>query len=116
VHFEVLTESMKMAVFWDVVAPCSLVDTDKYFRGANCLHHHPDDSYQTTWWYIPVDSHLLYSVCLFTVRSVEIGSAVVILMIQKDLVCTRVCSCVHARALVCVCGFPNIYTDISSTV
>jgi hypothetical protein len=36
---EVLTAtSMKMAVFWDV-APCSLVDTDRRFRGAYCLHH-----------------------------------------------------------------------------
>jgi hypothetical protein len=34
--------SMKMIVFWDVV-PCSLVDIDRRFRGAYCLHHHPDD-------------------------------------------------------------------------
>jgi hypothetical protein len=31
--------SMKMAVFWDV-APCGLVDIDRRFRGAYCLHHH----------------------------------------------------------------------------
>jgi hypothetical protein len=35
-----------MAVFCDV-APCSLLETDKRFRGAYCLHHqgddHPDD-------------------------------------------------------------------------
>jgi hypothetical protein len=29
---------MKMAVLWDV-APCSLVETDRRFRGAYCLHH-----------------------------------------------------------------------------
>jgi hypothetical protein len=28
----------KMADFWDV-APCSLIDTDRRFRGAYCLHH-----------------------------------------------------------------------------
>jgi hypothetical protein len=27
-----------MAVFWDV-APCSLVEVGRCFRGANCLHH-----------------------------------------------------------------------------
>jgi hypothetical protein len=53
---------MKMAVFWDV-APCSLVDIDRHFI------HHPDNGdgklfemtfsiYQTTWCYIPEDSHL----------------------------------------------------------
>jgi hypothetical protein len=30
---------MNMAVFWDV-APCSLIDTDRTFRGAYCLHQH----------------------------------------------------------------------------
>jgi hypothetical protein len=29
---------MKMIVFWDV-APCSLVDSDRRFRVAYCLHH-----------------------------------------------------------------------------
>jgi hypothetical protein len=33
---------MKMAVFWDV-APCSLVDNDRRFRGAYCQYHHLDD-------------------------------------------------------------------------
>jgi hypothetical protein len=28
---------MKMAVFWDA-EPCSLVDTDRRFRGDYCLH------------------------------------------------------------------------------
>jgi hypothetical protein len=40
--FRVLTvASMKMTVFWDV-APCSLVETDRHFRGTNCLHHQGD--------------------------------------------------------------------------
>jgi hypothetical protein len=29
---------VKMAVFWDV-APCSLVEVYRRFRGACCLHH-----------------------------------------------------------------------------
>jgi hypothetical protein len=29
---------LKMSVFWDV-APCSLVDIDRSFRGSYCLHH-----------------------------------------------------------------------------
>jgi hypothetical protein len=29
---------MKMTAFWDV-APCCLVDVDRRFRGAYCLHH-----------------------------------------------------------------------------
>jgi hypothetical protein len=38
-RFEVLTsERMKMAVFW-VVAPCSLVEVYRRFKGACCLHH-----------------------------------------------------------------------------
>jgi hypothetical protein len=38
VRFQVLTAtSMKMAVFWDF-APCSLLDTDRSFRGTYCLH------------------------------------------------------------------------------
>jgi hypothetical protein len=39
VRFQILTAtSMKMTVFWDV-APCSLVDNDRRYRGAYCLHH-----------------------------------------------------------------------------
>jgi hypothetical protein len=39
VRFQVLTAaSMKTAVFW-VVAPCSLVEVYRRFRGACCLHH-----------------------------------------------------------------------------
>jgi hypothetical protein len=42
VRFQVLTAaSMKMAVFW-VVAPCSLVEVYRRFRGACCLHHQGD--------------------------------------------------------------------------
>jgi hypothetical protein len=33
--------SMKMAVLWDV-APRSLVEIDRRFRGAYCLHHQGD--------------------------------------------------------------------------
>jgi hypothetical protein len=39
---------MKMAVFWDV-APCSLVEIYRRFRGSCCLHHQGDN---------PEDSHL----------------------------------------------------------
>jgi hypothetical protein len=53
---------MKMTVFWDV-APCSLAEVDRRFRGAYCLYQgdHPEPSasfYQTTWRNIPEDSHL----------------------------------------------------------
>jgi hypothetical protein len=34
---------MKMTVFWDV-APCSLVEVDRRFRGAYCLHIQGDIS------------------------------------------------------------------------
>jgi hypothetical protein len=33
---------MKMTVFWDV-APCSLVEDYRRFRGACCLHHQGDE-------------------------------------------------------------------------
>jgi hypothetical protein len=36
---------MTMAVFW-VVAPCSLVDVYRRFRGVYCLHHQGDYSTQ----------------------------------------------------------------------
>jgi hypothetical protein len=29
---------LKMTAFWDT-APCSLVEIDRYFRGAYCLHY-----------------------------------------------------------------------------
>jgi hypothetical protein len=41
-RFEVLAAaSMKMTVFW-VVAPCSLVEVYRRFRGASCFHHQGD--------------------------------------------------------------------------
>jgi hypothetical protein len=40
--FDVLkTTNMKMGIFLDV-APCSLVDTNRRFRGAYCFHHQGD--------------------------------------------------------------------------
>jgi hypothetical protein len=36
--------SMNMAVFWDV-APCSLVGTDRRFKGAYCLLRQSNDQY-----------------------------------------------------------------------
>jgi hypothetical protein len=49
VRFKVLTEAnMKMAAFWDV-APCSLVEVDRRFRDAHCLHHQMSDS--SPWWW-----------------------------------------------------------------
>jgi hypothetical protein len=51
-RFQVLTAaSMKMAVF-RVVAPCSMVEVYRRFRGACCLHH------QTTRRTNPEDGHL----------------------------------------------------------
>jgi hypothetical protein len=44
VIFQVLTATnMKMAVLWDV-APCSLVEVHRRFRGACCLRHHGDQT------------------------------------------------------------------------
>jgi hypothetical protein len=41
-RFQVLKGTrMKMTVFWDV-APCSLVEVYRRFRGAYCLHHQSD--------------------------------------------------------------------------
>jgi hypothetical protein len=51
---------MKMAVFW-VVAPCSLGEVCRRFRGACCLHHQGDESvnfWQTTRCNNPEDNHL----------------------------------------------------------
>jgi hypothetical protein len=33
---------MKIAAFWDI-ASCSLVEVDRSFRGAYCLHHQGND-------------------------------------------------------------------------
>jgi hypothetical protein len=59
-RFQVLTAtSMNTTVFWDV-APCSLVEMDRRFRGAHCLHHQGiPNFYKTTRRNIPEDSHLL---------------------------------------------------------
>jgi hypothetical protein len=39
VRFQVLTAaSVKLTVFWDM-APCSLIEADRRFRSAYCLHH-----------------------------------------------------------------------------
>jgi hypothetical protein len=46
VRFQVLTAaSTKVTVFWDV-APCSLVEIDRGFRGVYRLHHHRSDDDQ----------------------------------------------------------------------
>jgi hypothetical protein len=37
-----------MAVFWDV-ATCGLVDSDRRFRGAYCLHHQGDKLEYGSW-------------------------------------------------------------------
>jgi hypothetical protein len=57
VRCQVLTAaSIKMRVFWHI-APCSVVGVERRFRGAYCLHHHPDDGAsvysETTRRYIP---------------------------------------------------------------
>jgi hypothetical protein len=44
VRFQVITAtSMKIAIFWDV-APCSLVDADRRFRGTYSLHYQGDEN------------------------------------------------------------------------
>jgi hypothetical protein len=73
VRFQVLTVARMMTtVFW-IVAPCSLVEVYRRFRGPCCLHHQGDESlimeaastpetsvnvYQTTRHNNPEDSHL----------------------------------------------------------
>jgi hypothetical protein len=77
----ILLEENKLRI--SSVAPCSLVEIDRRFRGSYCLHHQGDDLaarekavedlgegrtvstsetsanfYQTTWFNIPEDSHL----------------------------------------------------------
>jgi hypothetical protein len=47
-----------VAVVW-FVAPCSLVEVYRCFRGACCLHHQGDSpDYQTIWRNNPEDRHL----------------------------------------------------------
>jgi hypothetical protein len=62
VRFQVFkAASMKITVVWDV-APCSLVDIDRRFRGIQCLHNHGLVAetllifYQTARHMIPEDS------------------------------------------------------------
>jgi hypothetical protein len=38
-------KEVKMTVFWDV-APCSMIDIDRHFRGVYCLHHQGDHSFE----------------------------------------------------------------------
>jgi hypothetical protein len=45
VRFQVLTAaSMKMTAFWNT-APCSLVEVDRRFRGAYCLHQGTSETF-----------------------------------------------------------------------
>jgi hypothetical protein len=46
---------VKMTAFWDVV-PWSLVEVDRRFRSAYCLHHRPDEEGST---YLRIVSLLL---------------------------------------------------------
>jgi hypothetical protein len=80
---------MKMGVFW-VVAPCSLVEVHRRFRGACYLDHQGSDEwivialmmeaasacetsvnfYQTKWRNNPGDSHL-HNACIFLMCLIE---------------------------------------------
>jgi hypothetical protein len=60
-----------MTVFW-VAAPCRLVEVNRCFRGAYCLHHHGDDRWfcHTLWSrYINID--LYFVVSAFTSRQIS---------------------------------------------
>jgi hypothetical protein len=69
-----------MVVFWDV-APCSLAETDRHFRGAYYLIALMMEAvstsemlvsfYQTTWRNIPEDSHLYGLNFLFLLTKCE---------------------------------------------
>jgi hypothetical protein len=62
---------MKMVVFW-VVAPCSLVEASRRFKGVCCLHHQGATIYKklssnydyflTTFFQFLVQNHLIMSV------------------------------------------------------
>jgi hypothetical protein len=61
-----VAKTMKISVLWDV-APCCLVDIDRRFRGAYCLHYKGEavsssetsvSIYQITRRNIPEDSHV----------------------------------------------------------
>jgi hypothetical protein len=42
VTFQVLTVQRMKITFWNI-APCSLVEVDRHFRSAYCLHHQGDE-------------------------------------------------------------------------
>jgi hypothetical protein len=43
-RFQIIAAAgMMMAAYWDV-APCIIVEADRRFRGAYCVHHRPDGS------------------------------------------------------------------------
>jgi hypothetical protein len=46
--------NMNTTAFWDT-APCSLIERNRRFRGAYCLHHHQGNDSSR---YIPENSHL----------------------------------------------------------
>jgi hypothetical protein len=54
---------MKMTVFWDV-APCSLVEIYRRFRGAYCLHHQGDHSVQNILSYLKIKTYATMGVKL----------------------------------------------------
>jgi hypothetical protein len=60
---------LKIAVFGDV-APCSLVEIDRRFRGAYCLHHH-DDRRQPSSSSSPWEPEISQA-CLFTVGNMSV--------------------------------------------
>jgi hypothetical protein len=54
-RFQVLTvSSMNVSLFWNV-APYSLVDTDRHFRGAYCLYHQGSKLVWNVGQYLPDD-------------------------------------------------------------
>jgi hypothetical protein len=66
-RFQVLAAmSIKMTVFWDV-APWSLVEIDRRFRGAVCLHHQGD--FWSYGQFIPLKTKLVYILFKNSVRT-----------------------------------------------
>jgi hypothetical protein len=64
---------LKMRAFWDI-APCNLVGVDRRFRGAYCLHHHPDGG-SPHFSNVSTSTRLLYAVSqkalIFTLATVK---------------------------------------------
>jgi hypothetical protein len=58
------TSLMKSAVFW-VVAPCSLVEVYRRFRGACCLHHQGDDGDHLHYMYLCVSQGFIHILNIF---------------------------------------------------